>query len=102
MAVGENIATATSSVPMEPTTEKPMSGIRRRAPKTPNAPMPMVTSTGPLEADDQISVSITESNQSVASDQTDGGSGDSEFPLGLVSLGFVAIIAIGLAAYRYL
>jgi len=67
-----------------------------------DAPMPMVTSTGPLEADDQISVSITESNQSVASDQTDGGSGTGEFPLGLVSLGFVAIIAIGLAAYRYL
>ncbi|MFA9416063.1 carboxypeptidase-like regulatory domain-containing protein [Natrinema sp. HArc-T2] len=67
-----------------------------------DAPMPMVTSTGPLEADDQISVSITESNQSVASDQTDGGSGTGEFPLGLVSLGFVAVIAIGLAAYRYL
>ncbi|TMT85217.1 carboxypeptidase regulatory-like domain-containing protein [Haloterrigena sp. H1] len=67
-----------------------------------DAPMPMVTSTGPLEADDQISVSITESNQSVASDQTNGGPGAGEFPLGLVSLGFVAIIAIGLAAYRYL
>jgi len=64
--------------------------------------MPMVTSTGPLEADDRISVSITESNQTVASDQTDDGSGAGEFPLGLVSLGFVAIIAIGLAAYRYL
>jgi|AntDeeMinimDraft_6_1070357.scaffolds.fasta_scaffold00021_2 hypothetical protein len=67
-----------------------------------DAPMPMVTSTGPLEADDRISVSITESNQTVASDQTDDGSGAGEFPLGLVSLGFVAIIAIGLAAYRYL
>lgn len=66
-----------------------------------DAPMPMVTSTGPLEADDRISVSISESNQSVASDQTDGGPRTDEFPLGLVSLGFVSIIAIGLAAYRY-
>ena len=67
-----------------------------------DAPMPMVTSTGPLEADEQISVSITESSQSVASDQTNGSPGASEFPLGLVSAGFVAVIAIGLAAYRYL
>jgi len=45
-----------------------------------DAPMPMVTSTGPLEADDRISVSITESNQTVASDQTDDGSGPASSP----------------------
>ncbi len=35
-------ATASISVPIEPTTEKAISGMTRRAPSTPRAPMTMV------------------------------------------------------------
>ncbi len=68
-----------------------------------DAPIPIVTNDAPLEAGDQISVTVdSDRGDTMPGNESVGGSQSDDLPVGLLAAGFLAVVVGGLAAYRYL